>query len=400
MRHFGIIFLFLLSVAVIIQSCNTKDPKTSKVTINGTFVMSRAEMLYLYEINVYEKSPLDSTKISSDGSFTFTIEIDDASFLWLGTKDDNYITLLVEGEESITIEGDLRSLPATYSIKGSPGSEQLYILHRHTLNNYAKLDSLALIWEKRMYNNDKLELQDSLDSVAKTIYEEQERFVTNFIKQNSSSLASIIALYQTFGRVPILDEFEHLELFRSTATSLKEKYPDNQHVNELLARVEKNTLIAKENEEIKKRLQPGNPVPELSLPNMNGEPVSINDYKGYTILIYFWSSVSPESRKMNQQLISTYKLFAPRGFILFNVSLDNNPEIWKQAVGLDKMPGIHVCDFMDWASPVVKIFNIQEIPYNVLVDKEGLIVANGLTIEQLNQKLYELLPQRTVGTPE
>jgi peroxiredoxin len=394
-------FVFLSSFFMLFMNGCVHGPGKKEASIECEFLYTRGEIIYLDEILVYDRVRIDSAGVDNKGKCEFVFSVDgDAGIFWIGNSEDNYITLVIEKGEEVKIEGDIRNLPATYKVSGSSGSEKLFDLHRHTLMNYARLDSLSAIWQSRMYNDDKLFLRDSLDSVALLVYDDQISFVEQFAKGNKQSLASIIALYQTFGRVPVLDEFEYIDLFGDVAQSLKEKYPGNQHVNELFARVEKNKVLLREKEEIMKRLEPGNPVPALSLPDMNGAPESVSDYRGYVILIYFWHSKNPLCRKLNLQLADLYKLHAARGFLLFNVSFDNDTDIWKKTVGLDKLPGIHVNDQREWSSPVLKMFNIPDLPHSVLVDREGVIVANNLSIEEINIKLYELLPFRRETTPQ
>ncbi len=389
----SVLFLPVWVMLFFLSACKT-GPGDQDTTIECTFLFSRGEIIYLDEILVYDRVRVDSAGLDENGFCSFSFEVFDAGIYWLGNSDDNYITLVVEPGQEVKLEGDIRNLPATYSVSGSQGSESLYMLHKYTLTNYARLDSLAAIWQSRMYNDDKLELRDSLDSVALTVYQDQTAFVEQFVRNNMQSLAAIIALYQTFGRILVLDEFEYIRLFEELAQSLKEKYPSNQHVNELNARVEKNKVLLKEKEEIMKRLQPGNPVPALSLPDMRGAPVSVSDYKGFVILIYFWQSNNPLCRKMNLQLADLNKMHSARGFLLYAVSFDNDPDVWKKAVNLDKLPGIHVNDQREWSSPIVKMFNIPDLPYSVLVDRDGLIVGNNLSLADINTKLYELLPFR------
>jgi len=307
----------------------------------------------------------------------------------LGTSEDNYITLVCEQGETPELSGDIRSLPATYTVKGSPGSEKLLELHLYTLKHYELFDSLSEIWEQGKYDKDKLALRDSLDSIARGVYQAQEEYVKQFVENNMESLTAILALYQVFGRIPVLDEFEYLDLYDQTAQSLKLKYPTNQHVNELSARVSKNKALQKEKEEITKRLLPGNPVPELSLPDREGSPVSVADYKGYALLLYFWSSTDPKCRKMNPELLTLQKKYEAKGFSLFSISLDNNPDIWEKAITLDKLPGVHVIDQRGWSSPVINMFNIESIPHTILIDKEGIIIGNNLNFEEINTRLHE-----------
>jgi len=392
--------VFLFVTALLMNGC-VSAPGENEATIECNILFSRGEIIYLDEILVYERVRIDSAALDDNGKCNFSFPVDGgAGIFWLGNSEDNYITLIVEKGEEVKIEGDIRNLPASYSVSDSKGSEYLFQLHRHTLINYARLDSLSVIWQSRMYNADKLELRDSLDSIAVSVYDDQFAFVKRFVEEKKHSLAAIIALYQTFGKVMILDEFENLVLFEDVAFFLKNKYPSNQHVNELVARVEKNKVLLKEKEEIMLRLQPGNLVPSLSLSDMSGAPVSVSEYSGYVVLINFWQSKNPLCRQINIKLSDLYKSHGARGFLLFNVSFDDDLDIWKNAVKLDKLPGIHVNDPREWNSPVIKMFNISDLPYSVLVDRGGLIVGNNLSIEEINTKLYELLPFQRKATPQ
>jgi hypothetical protein len=392
-------FALYISFILLLSACGGGKSKDN-VSVSGKFVFSKGEMLYLYEVLVFDKALIDSVRLEESGEFSFKFHSEDEVILWLGTSSENYVTLICSPDDKAELTGDVRSLPATYAVSGSPASEQILQLHKFTMNNYAVLDSLSLIWEKRKYDNDRMLLRDTLDSLAFSIYDSQKAFVIAFIDKNMHSLASVMALYQVFGRMPLLDEFEYIELYEKTVQKLKEHHPGNQHVNELSARVEKNKLLLKEKQEVMKRLEPGNPVPQLSLSDRNGAPVSVSDYKGFTILINFWSATNPVCRKLNLQLVQLHKLHSARGFLLFNVSFDNNQDVWKAAINHDKLPGIHVNDQRDWNSPVVQMFNIPELPYSVLVDKDGNIVGNGLSYDEINSKLYELLPFRRVEAAE
>ncbi len=371
-----------------LYSCsNVKD----KVNIKGKFIFSKGEVLYLKDIGIYDKVLIDSVRLAESGEFNFSIPVDDVVFLWLGISENNYITLICSPGEIVELTGDVRSLPATYAVKGTPASESIYRLHTYTLSNYLRMDTLLQIWERRKYDNNKLQLRDSLDSVALSIYDAQKQFVIRFIQDNQESLSSIFGLYQIFGRVSVLDEYEYIDLYEKTAISLKNKYPENRHVNELMARVRKNKLHIKEKEAIIRRLKPGSVVPELSLPDRDGVPVSITEFKGSIVLMYFWSATCPKSRKTNHELVNLHNKHKAQKLLLFNISFNQNTEIWKKAVELDKLPGIHVNDIKSLHSPVLKIFNISNFPHFFLINKEGNIVAHSPSIEKISDSLSELL---------
>jgi hypothetical protein len=107
-----LLFIFLISLI----GCNNKNDNISKVKIFGNFKFSKGEMLYLYEILVYEKEIIDSVNINEDGSFEFDFEVDDATILWLGFDSDNYVTLICDRDEIIEVNSNIRTFPVEYEV--------------------------------------------------------------------------------------------------------------------------------------------------------------------------------------------------------------------------------------------------------------------------------------------
>ena len=64
---------------------------------------------------------------------------------------------------------------------------------------------------------------------------------------------------------------------------------------------------------------------------------------------------------------------------------------WVEAIQKDGITWPQVSDLKYWNSEVVKKYNIQGIPYTVLVDREGKILAKNLRGEDLEKKLSEVL---------
>jgi hypothetical protein len=55
------------------------------------------------------------------------------------------------------------------------------------------------------------------------------------------------------------------------------------------------------------------------------------------------------------------------------------------------MPWAHLSDLKGWESLVTKVYKINSIPDNLLIDPQGKIVARGLRGEALHEKLKEVL---------
>lgn len=132
--------------------------------------------------------------------------------------------------------------------------------------------------------------------------------------------------------------------------------------------------------------------PEIALPNPQGKEMRLSDLRGKVVLVDFWASWCGPCRRENPNVKRIYEQYKNKGFTIFSVSLDENPEHWKLAIEKDGLnwPN-HVSDLKRWQSPLPQIYGFDGIPYTVLVNKEGRIIAKGLRGATLEWKLKELL---------
>ncbi len=132
--------------------------------------------------------------------------------------------------------------------------------------------------------------------------------------------------------------------------------------------------------------------PEIALPNPQGKEMKLSDLRGKYVLIDFWASWCGPCRRENPNVKRIYNTYKNKGFTIFSVSLDENPEHWKLAIEKDGLDWpYHVSDLKRWQSPLPQIYGFDGIPFTVLVNKEGRIVAKGLRGATLEWKLKELL---------
>ncbi len=80
-----------------------------------------------------------------------------------------------------------------------------------------------------------------------------------------------------------------------------------------------------------------------------------------------------------------------KGFEIFGVSLDSKKANWENIINKDGIDWIQVSDLKFWSSPVAKLYNIQELPFNVLIDGNGIILAKNLHGEELEKELAKYL---------
>jgi peroxiredoxin len=136
----------------------------------------------------------------------------------------------------------------------------------------------------------------------------------------------------------------------------------------------------------------GNTAPDIRLPDAKGVPVSLSSFKGKVVLIDFWASWCPPCVKEQPVLAELYKQNKGKGFEIYGVSLDNKKTEWESTIKKNNISWIQVSDLKFWTSPIAKTYNIQALPFNVLIDGKGIILAKNLHGDALKKFIKELLP--------
>ena len=132
-------------------------------------------------------------------------------------------------------------------------------------------------------------------------------------------------------------------------------------------------------------LQPGQPAPDFTLHDPDGQSVSLSQFKGKVVLLDFWASwCSPciadlgTLRKIKEQV-------AAQPVVFLNVSLDANAEAWKQAIAKHEIKGVHVR-----SNQVAQSYNVSGIPRYYLVNPQGLIVEDRLRVWDVDEVVAKI----------
>ena len=120
----------------------------------------------------------------------------------------------------------------------------------------------------------------------------------------------------------------------------------------------------------------GQVVPDFSLPSMNGEEVAIRSFRGKYVLLDFWASWCGPCIGEMPNVHKAYDLLHDKGFEVISISTDRKESDWRKAMKEKQME--HFVNLRDTKGVLHEIFNRDAIPFILLLDPQGRIVAKEL----------------------
>ncbi len=384
-RDFKIFTVTVSFITLMFAGCRED---TNRYSISGRISHAEGKVLYLEELLVTSSKIIDSTRIDKKGEFEFRGITSIPTYYLLKFNSNKFITLLVDSLEQVVILADYANFEREYHVQGSEGSAHVKLLNDHLNDTRHKLDSLKSM--KNLYRGsfdfEKLKLK--FDEESENIRKEQIEFSKKFVMDNPFSMASVLALYQKFDNQNFV--LNDIQVMKVAASALNSIYPQSGHIKALY----QNTLelLQEERSEQLKRFirEQGDNSPDIVLPNPDGTEIALSSFRGKVVLLQFWSAADRNSRIVNQALIEAYRKYKNRGFEIFQVSVDTDREEWTDAIEYDNLTWINVGD-MEGSRHAVNSYNIKSVPFNYLLDKDGVIISRDLKGQALDKAISNLL---------
>jgi peroxiredoxin len=374
--------LFILSLALFALTACDEPGKKGPFELKGNFTNSKGETIYLEKLSGQQPVVVDSTVVDEKGDFAFNNYDPKIGFYRVKVNDQSFAMLVLDSADKVTLTGNIADLGNTYKVEGS-NETALFMkynelsrgmqIRRDSLTQAFQSAAMSLGLDKLQTVNPELAAKRG-DSLTKTmegpymsIIEAENAKLADVISKNTDKFASIIA-------IQALDPEKYFKVFVDLDANLLKKYPNNQNILMFHDMVSKSMAITV-----------GREAPEINLPDPSGKDIALSSLRGKIVLIDFWASWCKPCRAEMPNVVKTYKKYKDKGFEIYGVSLDQAKENWVEAIQQDGITWPQVSDLKYWECVAARLYNVQGIPFTVLVDKEGKILGKNLRGEELDK---------------
>lgn len=359
---------YLAAISIVAWACSSEPHYVVKGNIEG----SDSITFYLQKREAGKTINIDSA-VSKKGSFTMKAgAVEYPQLIQLVAGDTRKRTSFYLENSEITVEGTLDSLFKA-EVKGSKTQDEYQAFvdsNKPLSDSYASLYSEYQTASQSGDAAKVAEIEKKAEEIQNQMIENQK----NFVKNNPSSYVSPSILSSLAYEMEATEIEAIMNNFDTAIVNLPQ-------MKDLKSRVE-----------VMKAVAVGQKAPDFTMNDVDGKPVTLSSRFGPKLLLLdFWAAWCGPCRQENPNVVKVYKEFNKKGFDVFGVSLDQTREDWVKAIADDQLTWTHVSDLQYWNNSAAKLYAVQAIPANFLLDENGIIIGRNLRGEDLYNKVSEVL---------
>lgn len=373
-------FKTLLVLLVVLTAVQTYAQNLQSYIVEGIIeYWSDDDDVRMYRINPVDQSrdEVAVSEIEEDGAYTLQYEFTEPDLYRLDLPGRQRVFLAVEeGQSSIKVNAEGRK-GGYERIEGSESSVKLMGYERFRTESNRRLVSPAYAAMKSAKAAGDVEAEvEGVDQYVKG----SKAHRTELLDYIDENIGSSFALYGTMLRWTGDEEITRLEkLVEDFAT----EHPGLVATSRMQGKVARYKKVAI-----------GVKAPAISAATPDGRTLSLDEVEGDYILIDFWASWCGPCISQLPDLQKVYADFADQGFEILSVSVDSKEDRWKSAIAKHNMDWPQISDLKGWQSEPAIDYNVTFVPFNLLVDAEGTIIAKNVHSKTLYSTLSELLSSK------
>ncbi len=379
--------VFASLCVLLLASCQ----KGRNFTIEGTIEGAKDSTVYLYNRSLTGIVLLDSARLGSDGSFSFSAEAPvGGPDLYVLRLSSQWVNLSIDSTETVTLKAKWPGMAQNYTVSGSENCEQI----RQLALMHSQLQQRVFAVEQ----DTRLLGQTMTDSLMHMLRQYKDSVIMNYIFREPQSAYAYFALSQTLSHLywPASSVFAMSDsldgrAYRAVATCWQQYYPQSERAQQLYNMVERDITSSRVAAARQQRILEEDKVVvsdliDLNLPDVNGRRHTLSELRGQVVLLDFHLFSTPESGARILKLRELYDKYHARGLEVYQVSIDQDEHLWKQAV--EALPWIAVYD-PDGESCVR--YNVQTLPEFFLIDRQNALQKRSSQMDDVEKEIQRLL---------